>query len=177
MHLSQWVSKTNAGCFLEGFGGVQTDVPSLCIILQSQCLSLPREVPFVPGELCPCQKKPRIRLCLPHPLPPRGTGALQALGGAGTGRAFLTFPQLETVPSLRKSPCTSVRDGGGGCPGSSFPRSCLWRGSACPGPGFCQWLPSWGRCQTFLIFARRLLAFGSYIPLGAPLGSRLFILK
>lgn len=57
MHLSQWVSKTNAGCFLEGFGGVQTDVPSLCIILQSQCLSLPREVPFVPGELCPCQKK------------------------------------------------------------------------------------------------------------------------
>lgn len=85
MHLSQWVSKTNPGCFLERFEGVQTDVPSLCIVLRSQWLSLPREVRFVPGELCSCQKKAYQALSAP-------SFATQRCGGPARRSWNGTFP-------------------------------------------------------------------------------------
>lgn len=130
-----------------------------------------------PGKCLLCQgscvlaKKKHTRLCLSHPLPPRGVGAL--LGGAGTR----PFPQLEAMLSLQKRPCVSV----GVIIRQLLPTQLpvVWR--CLPWPQFLPTLPSRGnrlfRCRTFLILARHLLVFGSYIPLGAPLGSQLFILE
>lgn len=132
MHLSQWVSKTNPGCFLEGFRDIQTDVPSLCIILRSRCLSLPREVPFVPGDLCPCQKKKKKRasgsVCpiLCHPGEQGPCRCLEELG-----------PDLSSTRDRAIDAEEPLPVSGSDYRGSSFPRCCLWRGSACPGRRFC----------------------------------------
>lgn len=132
MHLSQWVSETNPGCFLKGFWGVQMDIPSLRIILRSQFLSLLGEVSSMPGNLCPCQK-PHIGLCLLHPWPWRGSGACRS--SQEWRQDMVSLPSLGSRLCHRCGRVPAPQSGQKGF--QDAPCQCPWHGSAYPCPSIC----------------------------------------